>query len=118
MAHTLAAITIHVDDRGYTRNKSSNYSRQHPLDAVVDTIGFFGSNSAEFDLDFMLDETLNSGTGLATLEAAVDANSNVNLTLDNGSQGNVRILNLSATRVQALNKSDEVWACTARLVSV
>lgn len=118
MSHTLGAVTIHVDDRGYVRNKTSNYSRQHPLDAVVDTIGFFGANSAEFELTFMLDETLNGGTGLSTLEGYVDANTNQVLTLDNGSQGNVRLLSLSATRVQALNKSDEVWECQARLVSV
>lgn len=118
MAHTLGGVSIHVDDAGYVRTKTSNYSRQHPLDATEDTLGYFGANSAEFDLVFVLFESENSNTGLSSLEGFVNADANRELVMDDGSQGNVRILSLQSTRRQALNHSSLVWDCVARLVKV
>ncbi len=118
MTQTLAGVVIHVDDGELDEVSESNYTFQDVLDATSETISYFGAKSDRISLAFILDEDLNSNTGKTTLKAAVKANSNVNLTMDTGSLGNVRILSFRSKRKQALNHTFPVYACTAELVEV
>lgn len=116
MSQTLAGKTIHVDNDGIARVTVSNYAFQNVLGATVETISYYGAKSDRITLTFILDEDENSGGGDAALRAAVKANSDVNLTMDTGSIGNVRILNYHASRLQALNHTNPVYKCQAELV--
>ena len=118
MAWTLAAITIHVDDEGDERSVASLYAIQQVLDATTETISYYGAQSPRRELTFILDETINSNTGRTTLEAAAIANADVALVSDQGAEGNYRILELSFTRRQALNKANPVWLGRASMVKV
>lgn len=118
MSHSLAGVVIHVDDGGFQFVGDANYTFQDVLDATSETISYFGAKSRRISLTFVLDEVENSNTGDSTLEAARKANSSVNLTMDTGSLGNVRILSYRATRAQALNHANPVWKCQTELVEV
>lgn len=117
MAQTLAGVTIHVDNEGLVLSGESNYTFQDVLDATVEVIDYFGAKSERIQLNFYLDEDLNSNTGLTTLRAALKANANVNLTLHEGSWGNWRMLSLSAAQVMALNHTNRVWKCSSEMVA-
>jgi len=117
MAWSLASQTIHPPDGGDTRNFEAYYTVLEVLDATANNIAFYGAASEKRSLSFILDETENSGTGLASLITAKNTDASVNLTSDVGSQGNYRILTLSAVRVQALNKSAAVWKCAVELIA-
>ena len=118
MPWTLGGVTIHVDDEGDEESVASLYALQQVLDATVETISYYGAQSDRRNLTFILDETANSNTGKTTLKAAVRANSDCNLTSDQGSQGNYRILEAAFVRRQALNKANPVYLVRASLVKV
>jgi hypothetical protein len=118
MAHSLAGVTISVDDRGLVEVSEANYTFQDVLDATSETISYYGAKSDKFSINFILDENVNSNTGRTTIKAAVKANADVNFTMDTGSLGNVRILSFRSTRLQALNKTNPVYSCAAELVEV
>ncbi len=118
MAHSLAGKTIHVDTDELQFIGESNYAFLEVLDATSDTISYYGARSRRISLTFTLFEDENGSTGDSGLEAARKANADVNLTLDTGSLGNVRILSYRATRLQALNRSAPVYKCSAELVEV
>lgn len=118
MAHSLAGIVIHVDDGELDEVTESNYTFQDVLDATSNTISYFGAKSDRISLAFILDEDENANAGRTTLKAAVRANASVNLTMDTGSMGNVRILSFRSKRKQALNHTFAVYTCTAELVEV
>lgn len=118
MAWSLAGVTIHPGDRGYTREKSSNYSIQQVLDTDEEVVGFYGSNSRRTSLIFFIfgDE---EPTGMDELEAALDADSNAALVGNLGSIGNFRILTLRGVRRQDLSRpAYECWECAASLIKV
>jgi|SRR3990167_1810721 len=117
MAWSLSGVTISPGDGEDILIYEANYAIQEVLDAVANTITFYGANSERRTLDFILDETVAAG-GLNTLKTSVQTDANVNLTSDQGSQGNYRILSLRAVRRQALNKSSPVYKCSAELVKV
>jgi hypothetical protein len=115
MPWSLAGVTIHPDGGEDVQVVEANYAIQEILDATVNTITFLGANSDRRTLSFILDETEAAG-GLNTLKTSVRTDANVNLTSDQGSQGNYRILSLEATRLQALNKASPVYKCVAELI--
>ena len=117
MAWTLGGVTIHPGDEEFTESVESNYAIQKILDATVETISYFGANSDRVNLEFILLESENSGTGKSTLKTAVRANSNVNLTADTGSLGNYRILAINFARKLASNHTQPVWRCQAELIA-
>lgn len=117
MTISLAGVAISVDDGGFNLVGEANYSLQEVLDAVTETINFYGAKSERVQLEFLLDEDRNSNTGLSTLRTARTTDANVNLTMDTGSWGNFRILSLNARRVQALNHTNTVWRCSAELIA-
>jgi len=118
MSHSLAGVTISMDDSQLVEVTEANYTFQDVLDATSETISYFGAKSDRFSITFYMDEDLNGNTGRTTLKAAVKANASVNLTVDTGSLGNVRILSFRSTRRQALNHTNAVYICTAELVEV
>lgn len=118
MAHSLDGITIHVDDGGLVEVTEANYTFQEVLDATSDVISFYGAKSDRLSVSFVLDEDENSNAGKSTLKSATKTNASVNLTLDTGSLGNVRILSLRTTRQQALNHTHPVYKADAELVEV
>ena len=117
MTQSLAGILISVDTNELVEMTQANYAFQDVLGATVETISYYGAKSDRISLSFYLDEDRNSNTGRTTLKAAVKANSNVNLTMDNGSMGNYRLLSFRSTRAQALNHTNNVYKCNAELVS-
>lgn len=118
MAWSLGGVVIHVDDENDTESVSALYAIQQVLDDTSETTSYYGAQSERRELDFILDENVNSNTGRTTLKAAVLADSNVALVSDQGSQGNYRILELSLTRKQALNKTNPVYTGRAALIKV
>ena len=118
MAWTLGGVTIHVDDQGDRESVASLYALQQVLDATEETISYYGAQSDRRELDFVLDENLNANTGKSTLKTAARANSNCALVSDQGAEGNYRILEIDFVRLQALNKTNPVYRCTASLVKV
>lgn len=116
MAWTLGGISISPDSGEDVITVEANYAIQEILDATSNTLTFFGANSTRRALDFILDETVTAG-GLNTLMTAVRTDANVNLTSDQGSQGNFRILTLRASRLQALNKNAPVYKVSAELIA-
>jgi len=118
LAWTLGGVTIHPDDGEFSGRVESNYAIQRVLDAVVNTISYYGANSELVQLAFILDENVNSNTGLSTLKTAAKANSNVALVGDTGSLGNWRILSFTYRRRQALAHTNPVYSCSAELISV
>lgn len=116
MSQTLAGVTIHVDEGGFIIKGEANLAFQDVLDATSETISWFGAKSDRVSLAFVLDEDRNSNTGVATLRTAYKTDANVNLTLNNGSWGNVRIVTFQASQAQALNHTGMVWNCQAELV--
>ncbi len=115
MAWSLGGVTISVDSD--EMNYEANYAIQEVLDATTNTVSFFGANSERRTLGFILDETVSAG-GKASLATARATDANVNLTSDQGSQGNYRIMTFRPVRVQALNKASPVYRCTAELIKV
>lgn len=118
MAWTLAGVTIHPDDKQYRRSKQANYAMQDVLDGVAEVISFYGAKSLRVPLSFTIFGDENGGTGLTTLETAVDTDADVTLVSDQGTVGSFRILSLDATRVQALNHTGETWAVASQLIKV
>lgn len=119
MAWTLAGITIHPDDKQDAREVSSFYAIQHVLDAAAETVSYYGAGSQRRNLNFVI-VPAEAPTGVADFEAATKANADVNLTSDQGSQGNYRILSFRAVRRQALNHTAAggVWECSAAMIKV
>lgn len=115
MAWTLNSQVIHPDSGEDNITVEANYAIQEILDAISNTLTFFGANSTRRTLDFILDET--ESASLNNLVTAVRTDANVNLTSDQGSQGNFRILTLRASRIQALNKASPVYKCSAELIA-
>lgn len=118
MAWTLGGVTIHPDDKQYTRQVDANYAIQDVLDATTEVASWYGGKSPRINLNFVLFGDENGGTGESQLETAVLTNADVSLVSDIGTVGNVRILSLKATRRQALNHTGESWDCATSLVKV
>lgn len=118
MAWALGAVTIHPDDKQYTREVSANYAVQDVLDATAQVVSWYGGQSPRINLNFVLFGDENGGTGEAQIETMVLTNADVVLTSDIGTVGNVRILSLKATRRQALNHANETWDCACTLIKV
>ena len=115
MAWSLGGITIYVDSD--EMDYEANLAIQEILDATTNTITFFGANSERRTIGFTLDETVSAG-GKASLATARSTDADVNLTSDQGSQGNYRILSFRPVRIQALNKSSPCYRCVAELIKV
>jgi len=117
MSWSLGSIIIHPDSGEDVESYESYYAIQEVLDNTVDTISFYGASSQRRSLQFILDEDENSNTGKSTLKTAIRADSSCNLTSDQGSQGNYRILSMKFTRIQALNHTNPVYKVSAELIS-
>jgi len=117
MPQSLGGVLISVDDSGFILTGEASYAIQGVLDAIADTINFYGAKSERIQLDFVLDEDRNSNTGLSTLRTARTTDAQVNLTMDTGSWGNFRILSLNARRLQALNHTYTVWRVQTDLIA-
>lgn len=118
MSHSLGGVVVHVDEGGDIDGVDSLYALQQVLDATVETISYFGAQSQRRQLQFVLDEDENGNSGKSTLLAAAIANSDVNLTLDIGSQGNYRILTIRFDRKMAANHTNPVYKTNAELIKV
>lgn len=116
MAWLLAGKTIRVDEDGDVRSGDAFYAIQGILDATAEVISYYGAGSERRRLRFFLLEDENGGAGYSGLEAARIANADVNLTSDEGSQGNFRILSLNGSRKMAANHSQPVYDCTVELI--
>ncbi len=116
MPWTLGGKTISPDSRQDSRIYESYYAIQEILDATVNTLSFYGASSERRSLQFILDEDVNSNTGLSGLRTAIRTDADVALVSDKGAEGNYRILSLRFTRLQALNHTNPVYECAAELI--
>lgn len=116
MGWSLAGKTIHVDEDGDVRSGSTFYAIQAILDATAEIISWYGAASQRRRLRFIMLEDENGGSGYSGLEAARIANADVNLTSDEGSQGNYRIMDFTAARKMAANHTGAVYDCTTELI--
>ena len=116
MAWTLASMTIHPASEEFGSHTEANYAIQDILDGAESVISYYGAKSDVIQMSFILDESDNGGTGLATLKAACKAGTTAALVADSGSLGDWKIMSLDARRVQALNQSALVWKCSVDLI--
>lgn len=117
MAWSIAGIIIHPDSEQDKETIEAHYALQDVVDAVVTSISFFGSGSPRRSLEFVLDENENGGAGRSTLKTALESDAQVNLTSDQGSQGDFRLLSLQLTRRQAVNKVLPVYNCSCEMIA-
>lgn len=113
MAWSLATVTIYPGDEGDAVSVEAKYAIQEVLDATAETISWYGAGSERRALRFVL---LDDTTGLSTLKTAVATDANVNLTSDQGSQGNYRIMRLRAARIQDHAYTNPCYRCEAELI--
>lgn len=118
MAWSLDGITIHVDDEGDEGSIATLWAIQQVLDATEENISYYGAQSPRRNLAFILDENVNSNTGLDTLKATTSAGDDAALVTDHGADGTYKIMDFTWVRRQALNKTNPVYFCRATLIEV
>jgi len=117
MPWTLAGVTIHPDDSEDAVTYEALYAIQQVLDAIEETIAFYGASSERRSLSFILDEDETSGSGKTALVTAKNTDANVTLVSDQGTEGTYRILRLGLVRLQALNHTNPVYKGQVELIA-
>lgn len=116
MGWSLDSVIIRPGDGGDEHVVEASYAIQSVLDATTNTISWYGAGSDVRNLKFVLFENDNGGTGLAALKTKVRTNADVALTSDQGAEGNFRMRNIKAVRIQDHANTLPVYRCTSDLI--
>ncbi len=118
MAWSLGSVTIHPAGEQDRHQIEAYYAIENILDATTNYIAYFGAGSERKSLEFILDEDVNSNSGLTNLKNSATSGSSMPLSGDTGSMGNWKIISLEAVRKQALNHTYPVYSCSVSLIKV
>lgn len=111
MAWSLAGQTIHCDSDSDDQAEPI-YGQIQILNATSTVLHWAGAKSRTRTIKFWVE----TDARVSALLTAAETDANVNLTSDQGSQGNYRILSLKPERRHAVNKANPWFYATAELM--